>query len=60
MNNSTIGVQTITPTTGTPAQDSNPAPDRNDSSSRADAPESTTRVNASPPAGTGMIVDKLV
>jgi len=59
MNNSTIGVQTITPTTGTPAQDSNPAPDRNDSS-RADAPQSTTRVNASPSAGTGMIVDKLV
>jgi hypothetical protein len=51
-----IGVQTITATTGTAAQNSNPAPDR--ASERNDA--SAQRINPSPASGTGNIVDKTV
>jgi hypothetical protein len=53
MNTSSIGVQTISPTTGTAAQ--NPNPPRDD----GPAPRvSSERVNPSPPPGTGNIVDK--
>ncbi len=50
-----IGVQTITATSGTAAQNSNPAPDRaNDNDTNA------KRVNPSSAPGTGNIVDKTV
>jgi hypothetical protein len=53
-----IGVQTITATTGTAAQNSNPAPDRANDNDRNDA--SAQRVNPSAASGTGNIVDKTV
>ena len=55
MNTSSIGVQTITPTTGTSAQDPTPAQERPSNESA-----SSERVNAAPPPGTGTIVDKRV
>jgi len=51
-----IGVQTITPTTGTAAQNPNPAPDRPSDNDKNDS----TRVNPSSASSTGKIVDKLV
>lgn len=50
-----IGVQTITPTTGTAQQ--NPNPDRADD--RAAPPANSARVNPPSSSSTGNIVDKL-
>jgi len=58
MNTSSIGVQTITPTTGTAAQDPTPVQDRPSDNESSNA--SAERVNPAPAPGTGMIVDKSV
>jgi hypothetical protein len=55
MDVSGIGVQTIAPTTGTSPQNQNSNDRANDSSNT-----SSQRVNPTPPAGTGTIVDKRV
>jgi hypothetical protein len=49
-----IGVQTITPTTGTPVQNPDPAPDPSPDRTSAE------RVNPPPAPGTGNVVDKSV
>jgi hypothetical protein len=53
-----IGVQTISTTTGTAAQNPNPAPDLPNDNGSNDS--GAKRVNASPAPGTGNIVDKSV
>ena len=58
MDVASIGVQTITATTGTAAQDPNPAPVQANDSNRDDTSEK--RINLSPSPGTGNIVDKSV
>ena len=55
MDVASIGVQTITPTTGTAAQNPNPAPDRPSDNDMTDS----TRVTPSSTPGTGNIINKL-
>ena len=58
MQTSSIGVQTITPTTGTTAQDSAAAQDRASDNESSNA--NSARVNPTPSPGTGTLVDKRV
>jgi hypothetical protein len=60
MDTSSIGVQTISTTTGTAAQNPNPAPNLANDNDHGDSGASTKRVTASPALGTGMVVDKTV
>jgi hypothetical protein len=57
MDVSGIGVQPISPTTGTPAQKQNPSPAQAGDSARAR--ESAARVNRPSDSDTGNIVDKV-
>jgi len=56
MDVSGIGVQTITPTTGTQAQNPAPTPDRSSSQSTPDT-SAATRVTPATSTDTGNIVD---